>query len=508
VTAAFAAAVIFFLLATLPPSPATVDSSYAGDELIRRTAAGAYHIHTTRSDGAEEMGSIAAAAARAGLKFAIFTDHGDGTRAPDPPRYLNGVLCLQGVELSTNGGHYVALDMSAAPYPLGGEAATVVEDVERLGGLGIVAHPDSAKPELAWSDWRAPVGGIEWLNVDSEWRDESRGRLTRALLDYFIRPAPAIASIFDRPEATLSRWETLSRNRRVVALAAVDAHGGVRTRLEGRSRVGVGPSYEASFRTVSNRVILERPMSGDAAADARVVLDALRRGKVYAVVDALATGAFVDPGAQKPVWPRATEGRVVQMGPDEKSGWFEVYRDGVPGTPPVPWILTNPVVARTPATVPSIVPPAAGTTINPEWRIEKDELSSGSLRTDGDGVSVDFRLHSGPRASQFVALAGDLTAGVVSDHMVFDGSASGPMRLSVQLRFPGTERRWVKSVYLDVHRRTLVVPVGEMVAAERQAGPMPEPATARSVLFVVDLTNAAPGSVGSFRLSRIRFVSK
>jgi hypothetical protein len=506
VTAAVLAAVIFFLLVTLPPAPARVGGSSAGADLVRRTAAGAYHIHTSRSDGAEDKASIAAAAARTGLKFAIFTDHGDGTRAPDPPVYLDGVLCIDGVEISTNGGHYVALDLPAAPYPLGGEAATVVEDVGRLGGFGIAAHPDSAKPELAWTDWRAPIDGLEWLNVDSEWRDESGGRLTRALIDYFIRPAPAIASILDRPEATLSRWETLSRQRRVVALAAVDAHGGVRTRLEGRSRLGIGPSYEASFRTLSNRVILDRPLSGDAAADARAVLGAIRQGRVYTVVDAFAAGGFVDPHALASASP-PPGGRVTHMGEDGKVKWFEVYRADSPGKPPIPWILTNPVDAARAGSSPPVAAPEGGAPVTAEWRIEKDAASIGSVRAAEGQLAVDFQLASGPRASQFVALAGDLT-GAAAQQVAFDGQSSGPIRLSVQLRFPGSEQRWIKSVYLDADPRTIVVPVGEMLPAERQAGAMPDPSTARSLLFVVDLTNAAPGSAGSFKVANVRLISR
>ena len=61
--------------------------------------AGTLHIHTNRSDGGAGPDEIAAAAARAGLKFIVFTDHGDATRKPDPPAYRSGVLCLDGVEI-------------------------------------------------------------------------------------------------------------------------------------------------------------------------------------------------------------------------------------------------------------------------------------------------------------------------------------------------------------------------------------------------------------------------
>ena len=249
-TAAIVVAVIFFLLATLPPQPIRVAATIDPD-LQRRTVAGAYHIHSTRSDGAADKDAIAAAAARAGLAFIILTDHGDGTRAPDPPEYLHGVLCVDGVEISTSGGHYVALDMPASPYPLGGEPEAVVEDVKRLGGFGIVAHPDSPKPELAWTDWDAPFDGLEWLSADSEWRDESRARLATVLFDYLFRPAPALASLLDRPVQTLKRWDDLLAHRAVVGLAGVDAHGGIGRGIEegGKRRPALGtiPSYEAAF---------------------------------------------------------------------------------------------------------------------------------------------------------------------------------------------------------------------------------------------------------------------
>ena len=202
---ALVAAGVFLFVWSLPPRPRAFDAP-GWDALAARTVSGAYHVHTTRSDGNGDRGAVAAAAARAGLTFVILTDHGDGTRPPDPPEYIDGVLVLDGVEISTDEGHYVAIDMPRAPYPLGGAADAVVEDVRRLGGFGIAAHPDSPKASLRWTDDRAPIDGLEWLNTDSEWRGESRLRLARAGLAYFLRPGPAMATLFDRPR-TLSRWD-------------------------------------------------------------------------------------------------------------------------------------------------------------------------------------------------------------------------------------------------------------------------------------------------------------
>src|SRR5262245_39418661 len=174
---------------------------------------GAIHVHTRRSDGSGTREDVAAAAGRAGLQFVIMTDHGDGTREPDAPSYRSGVLCIDAVEVSTDAGHVLALGLGATPYPLGGEARDVIEDVARMGGLSIVAHPVSVKPALNWTAWSEPFDGLEWLNGDTEWRDETPLQLARAFLSYPFRQAEALASLLDRSDATMGRWDALTRVR-------------------------------------------------------------------------------------------------------------------------------------------------------------------------------------------------------------------------------------------------------------------------------------------------------
>ena len=84
---------------------------------------------------------------------------------------------------------------------------------------------------------------------------------------------------------TLDRWDALSVPRALVGVPGHDAHGGTR---EGERATGLRsllrvPSYEASFRAFSLRAILERELTGDAAADARLVLAAVRSGQVFSV---------------------------------------------------------------------------------------------------------------------------------------------------------------------------------------------------------------------------------
>jgi hypothetical protein len=556
VLAASVVLALAFFLFVLPARPFRLDAS-AWRDVAARTVAGAYHVHSSRSDGAADKDRIAEAAARASLRFVIFTDHGDGTRSPDAAAYLHGVLCIDAVEISTDQGHYVALDMAAAPYPLGGAASAVVEDVARLGGFGIAAHPDSPKPALQWRDVAAPIDGIEWLSGDTEWRNETRRALTRAALGYVFRPGPALATLLDRP-STINRWDGMVRTRRVVALAAADAHGGVgRTEEDGRRRfVANVPSYEASFSAFSDRVLLETAWSGDAAADARALLKAIREGRVYTTIDAVAAPGFLEfhaetdsgrvemggalpagtaarlvarvlapPGAQvlivddsqprrrgglsvlgasRRFAPDGTQELHARLGAGQGAFRVEVNVPSAPGTPPIPWLLSNPIYFLPPR------PPAAdevvaatGEAIDPAaWRIEKDPDSAGNL-TPGPPAVLRYALTAGERRSQFVAVAARLAK------KTFDGirvrlRADRAMRVSVQLRRPDGER-WRTSVYLDQMPRDLVIPVARFSHVDGRLE-QPRPDDIDSLLLVIDLVNAVPGASGNLTIERVELL--
>src|SRR5205814_3260274 len=87
--AVLATVVAIFVSTRLPPKHQVLQRTFDDG-----TVAGVVHIHSVRSDGRGTPGQIAHAAALAGLKFIVLTDHGDATRTPDPPVYREGVLCL------------------------------------------------------------------------------------------------------------------------------------------------------------------------------------------------------------------------------------------------------------------------------------------------------------------------------------------------------------------------------------------------------------------------------
>lgn len=547
--AVLAAGLVATLALLLPPSRVRL----APLPRDAREIAGALHVHTTRSDGTGTVDEIAAAASRAGLQFVVLSDHGDATRPPDPPRYLSGVLCLDGVEIGTTAGHYLAIGLTrASPYPLGGEPRDVVEDVARLGGFGIAAHPESPRQQLRWRDWSAPVDAIEWLNADSEWRDATSGAVARAMVTYFIRPPEVIASLFDQP-SVLARLDSLSRRRRVIALAGHDAHA--RIGFEGDPAPANAaslrvPSYTTVFRAFTQRVLLAEPPTGVAHDDAARVLAALRAGHTYTVVNAFASPGRLTFEADSPEG-RATggdelvakggvrmtaraphapgvvlvllrNGEVVtsQSGPTlsyahAPAAGTTVYRvearlDADGRAHSVPWMVSNPIwinPVREPLRL--VVPPAAAerrlfTGHEPDrWTLEKDAESVASAEV-GYGpwgsqvLQLTYDLAGGMPRGQYAAAVTPLDPQEFPawDRVRFRAGASPQTRISVQVRDDRTGRRWKRSVVVGGEPREIVVRLDDMSFAEPRLGGRPPRGGLGSLLFVIDTTHTRPGTSG------------
>lgn len=546
--------------ATLPPAawpaPALADGG--------ATARGAYHIHSDRSDGSASIDDIAAAAQRAGLRFIIVTDHGDGTRPPDAPRYRHGVLVIDAVELNTSGGHLVALGLPATPYPFAGAAGDVLEDVHRLGGVGFAAHPDSPRPSLRWESWDAAVDGIEWVNADSGWRDEAAGSLARSVLSYWFRSAGSMAALLDRPDALLERWDAMGLMRSVPALAAADAHARLGFRQNTDPDLSTFhlpvPSYEAVFRTFSNHVVLDQALSGDGAADAAAVLGAIRQGRAFTVLDALATPgglAFTATGSGQTArmgdtlaisagvtlrarisGPPGTTLVMLRNGQRvrdavamelevtaSESGVYrvEAHVPGAPGTPAVPWMLSNPIYVGLVRSVAAVDPPAEPVSRIPgrtaEVTIEKgardlSELVEAQVDNARDRrfageppIGWRFALSAGAPDGQFAAAQVPTIGGLAgTDRVRFTVKAAAPIRAWVQLRAGRETERWGMTFHADATTRMVDLPLSGFRPIGTTSSVAPPLDRVDSLLFVVDTLNSRPGATGAMTISEVAFV--
>lgn len=564
-TAALVAAVAVWGL-SLPPKR-TALAADPPDGTVR----GLLHVHSRASDGRGTLDEIAAAAARAGLQFVVVTDHGDGTRIPEDPSYRSGVLLLDAVEVSTRGGHYVALGLGKTPYPLGGEPSDVIDDVRRLGGFGIAAHPDSPKVELQWRDWDTAVDGVELINPDTSWRvhaftgQGSRWLLFRTLLGYAVRPAEAVAGVFTESEQLRTQWLSLNARRRVVGMAGADAHAklALRDTEPGDNRFSIPiPSYDSSFESLSVHVTPARPFSGDAVVDSAALLDGIRRGHVYVAVDGWATPASFSftatAGAARasagdtlvPSGPvtlhvrsNAPPGYVTlvrrgtevltergepafdaEVGAAEGAYSVEVRRPGSEGTPA--WVTSNPIYVRSspwPTPTPEAEPqgrdggrPLFDGRTAAGWAYESDKASSAVVDVapfvDGARVRLRFGLAGGSLVGQYSAAAVDVPQGAGGfDGIAFTVRGDGPMRISVQVRADvqgAAPERWERSVYVDKDERPRFVRFADMVPVGTTHERRPPRADVRTVMFVVDTTNSKPGASGHLWIGEPRLANE
>src|SRR5262245_26081480 len=102
------------------------------------------HIHTLASDGVSSVAEILERAEAIGLDVIAITDHervdaAHAARAMAEARGMR-VKVIVGEEISTRGGHLVALFIDERIRPWG-SLRDAVRQVHDQGGLAIVAHP-------------------------------------------------------------------------------------------------------------------------------------------------------------------------------------------------------------------------------------------------------------------------------------------------------------------------------------------------------------------------------
>jgi hypothetical protein len=226
------------------------------------------HLHSTFSDGTGTVPQIIAAGQRAGVDVVLLTDH--NTRAGASFEGWHGPLLL-----------------------LVGEEDTPARRDHTLlfgDGLSFAAHPLSrgsrrfrrlseGMPHTGLSD--PGLTGIElWSFVTDT--AERVGSVREGLL---FAAAP-LRVLRHPPAENLVEWDRLCARRRVVALGGLDAHQ-IGVRMFGRVPLRL-MGYARSFRQLRTHVLCASPPSGALDSDRELVYDALREGRCYIAVDALA----------------------------------------------------------------------------------------------------------------------------------------------------------------------------------------------------------------------------
>lgn len=334
--------------------------------------------------------------------------------------------------------------------------------------------------------------------------------------------------------------------RPVTGLAAVDAHARIGTDEDAEQQpsrtILARPTYRDMFRAVAQAVPMSEPMSGDAALDAKLILDALRSGRTYSVVRALADpgqitfeaassdqravmGQSLDgshPVQIRAAVPAPTDALVVLLrdGQEVASGSGSVtfaapaapalYRAEVrlPGSS-VPWIVTNnirigpppPAIESRPATF-QVIRALDDVSV---WKAEKHSTSVSDVRPADGTMAMAFQLASGPISGQYAAMSYAMPGGEDFTAIRATLRAAAPMRLSVQVRQPGGAdgERWHRSVYVDETPREVTLALSDFQLGEHPTPRKPTPTLVRSLMFVVDTWHTRPGTSGTVWVSGV-----
>lgn len=184
---------------------------------------GVIHIHTApySSDASGTLkGAIRVAQAQE-LDYLLITEHNTlrGHETGRGGRH-GRTLVMIGEEISTEDGHYLALNVGhhVSRYQ---STRKILEEIARQGGMGFVPHPFWQKKR--WERWDAPeIVGMEIYNVAHDAMEENR---TRLLLWGLLLPnEAAYRSVIDRPYDALRLWDALTQHRRFVGIGGADAH--------------------------------------------------------------------------------------------------------------------------------------------------------------------------------------------------------------------------------------------------------------------------------------------
>ncbi|RKX25848.1 MAG: histidinol-phosphatase [Candidatus Zixiibacteriota bacterium] len=242
---------------------------------------GAVHIHTSESDGTKPLEEVVALGCEVGLDFMMFSDHMGLTNRDAGLEGIYGeTLVVIGYEHNDHEdkNHYLIFD-SPGVYPSRLYAREYVAAARADGALGIIAHPIEKRsrsgkyPPYPWTEWNTDdYDGLELWNQMSEWME----RLTpyNKLAMAF---SPRKSMIGPHPEA-LQLWDRVSRQRKCVGLAGVDAHAFPVS--VGLFTVEIFP-YKVHFRSLRTHVLLAEPMSNDFKTARDQLYEALRECRVY-----------------------------------------------------------------------------------------------------------------------------------------------------------------------------------------------------------------------------------
>ena len=251
---------------------------------------GVIHVHSFL--GGHSTGTfqeIIAGAKTNQLDFVIMTEHtesGFDTSALTLSGIHEGVLFVNGNEVETaSGDRLLAIPGDASlSGPSKHTTAEILSSIHGRNGLAIIAYPEQFGDSATTA-----ADGIEVYNLFTNARKINRVvAFFDALWSHHSYPDLLFANYLQRPDQSLSKWDEMLRQKKLVATAGNDSHSNVGLTLNdssGNIRLGFKlDPYETSFHLVRVHVLVPRTAN---AFDSNQLLAALRSGHCFIGFDLL-----------------------------------------------------------------------------------------------------------------------------------------------------------------------------------------------------------------------------
>lgn len=250
------------------------------------------HMHTCYSDGSGTHADLGRAALKTGVDVLLVTDHNVWVQGVEA-YYEDGgrrALVLVGEEVHDQDrdpqkNHLLIFGAERELATLADDPQRVIDAATRAGGLSFLAHPiDPALPafgetDISWEDWNVRgFTGLELWNGFSELKVVVKRKADGLFYAYFPEfiargPIPGVLKIWD---------DLLAKGQRVVAVGGSDAHA--RQMSMGPLRRVIFP-YEYHFAAVNTHLLTPGPLTGNLAADRKMIYEALAAGHGFVGYD-------------------------------------------------------------------------------------------------------------------------------------------------------------------------------------------------------------------------------
>ena len=256
--------------------------------------AGVIHLHTTASDGEQELSDFVQVAEALGLDFLVLGDH--NVINPEYKNIQSSVVIVPGLEYTpgysfehdeegnptnydSGPNHLLAIGVTEPSTEDFSNPQANIDTVAAQGGLSFLAHP--ADYWLPWKDWQVErYDGLEIWTYLSNWAESA---MVQELGAKALKDPDAVLT--EPNNRLIKHWDTVGYQRRLIGIGSTDAHSKMQS-LQGENHL-VFP-LDKELHSIRTHVLLKDSLSDSRSEASSQIVEALSKGRCFIALDSLA----------------------------------------------------------------------------------------------------------------------------------------------------------------------------------------------------------------------------